>query len=277
MSKVQLIAVDMDGTLLDRDHVTVPERNIKALQAASERGVAIAIASGRTWSLISDAVEQLGLMDYAVIANGAAVRDVKHHQRIYEKSIANAQALEMARAFHRFGLPFELYCAGQNMVERGDYELVKPYCITPESVRIFETKTEFVDDFETALAGRNVEKFNLFDVPGERTEAVLDAVRAIGPVAVANSFKRNMEFAAQGVSKGTALAALAEHMGITAESVMAFGDAGNDLEMLAWAGWSFAMENGSDEAKAAAKYRAANCWEAGVGRAVEEYVLKGAL
>lgn len=272
--RIKLIAVDMDGTLLDANHVTVPPRNIAALREASARGVALAIASGRTWSLISDAVEQLGLMDYAIVGNGAAVRDVKNHLRIYEKSIPGRQATEIIRILHRHQLPFEVYCAGQNYVERGDLDLVRPHCLSPEFTRLFEKKTIFPNSLEVALAGRAVEKFNIFHVPADRLSAVLEAVSDTGPVAVANSFAQNLEIAAGGVNKGTALESLAAHLGLGSKQVMAFGDAGNDLEMLSWAYWSFAMENGTLEAKSAARYQAPPNTAAGVGQMVEQYLLK---
>ena len=88
-----------------------------------------------------------------------------------------------------------------------------------------------------------------------------------------SSFGENMEFTAPGVNKGAAAKALCARMGWTAEQVMAFGDAGNDLELLAWAGWSFAMANGTDQARAAARYTAPANTEAGVGQAVERYFL----
>ena len=76
------------------------------------------------------------------------------------------------------------------------------------------------------------------------------------------------------MSKGAALQALCAKLDLGPGEVMAFGDAGNDLEMLSWAGWSFAMENGTDEAKAAARYLAPANVDAGVGRMVEKYVLE---
>ena len=54
---------------------------------------------------------------------------------------------------------------------------------------------------------------------------------------------------------------------------MAFGDADNDLEMLSWAGWSFAMGNGTDKAKVAAKYVTGLNSDSGVAQGVEQYAL----
>ena len=270
---IKLIATDMDGTLLDADHVTVPERNIKALRAASERGVAIAIASGRTWSLIADAVEQLGLMDYAVISNGAAVRDIRHHHRIYEHSIPNAQALALIDVLHRRRIPFEFYCGGQGMVEIPHKNAVRDASITPAFAELFLKTTQFISNSERSLTGRPVEKFNLFNVAPEEMEVVKTALEAVCPLSFTSSLMGNAEFMAGDVSKGSGLAALAGYMGIGPEHVMALGDATNDLEMLEWADWSFAMENGCDEAKAAAKFRTAANRDSGVGQAVERYVL----
>ena len=63
-------------------------------------------------------------------------------------------------------------------------------------------------------------------------------------------------------------------LGIDASEVMAFGDADNDLGMLSWAGWSFAMGNGTDKAKAAAKYVTGTNSDSGVAQGVERYALE---
>ena len=76
MNDIRLICLDMDGTLLDDDHATVPPRNVAALRAASEQGAAVAIASGRAWSLLRAVDAQIGVTRYAVLSNGAAVLDV---------------------------------------------------------------------------------------------------------------------------------------------------------------------------------------------------------
>ena len=83
MTDIRLICLDMDGTLLDDDHATVPARNVRALRAAAARGAAVAIASGRAWSLLREAADQVGAVRYAVQSNGAAVLDVETGEGLY--------------------------------------------------------------------------------------------------------------------------------------------------------------------------------------------------
>lgn len=264
--------MDMDGTLFGADHITISPRNIAALQKAHEKGVSIALASGRSWNLLTGAAEQLGCVDYALVSNGASVLEAGTGKVLYSRSMPNAQAVAIVEELTARGIPFELYCEGLNYALLKDKALIHRYNL-PSYADYFETVTNFVDDLPSALRGRDVEKFNLFYVPEEEREEVMAAVRATGPVEVANAFDLNMEFSAGGVSKGVGLRALCAHLGLSAEEVMAFGDAGNDLEMLSFAGWSFAMDNGSDEAKAHARYRAPANTDDGVGRMVEKYVL----
>ena len=87
MTDIRLICLDMDGTLLDDDHATVPARNIRALRAASEQGAAVAIASGRGWSLLREVADQVEVVRYAVLSNGAAVLDVATGEWLYRNCL----------------------------------------------------------------------------------------------------------------------------------------------------------------------------------------------
>lgn len=270
---IKLIVMDMDGTLLDDDHATVSRRNIDALRAASRIGVKLALASGRTWSLLVGAQEQLGVLDYALLSNGAAVRDLAAGKSIYENAMPNAQALAITDVLHRAGLAFEVYCDGQGYVRASDREKIMEECLSPAFAQFFDAHTVYPETIAQALAGRDVEKFDVLYVPDEKRQAVQAEVETLGPVALTQALRHNMEFNAVGVNKGAGLQALAEHLGLSAGEVMAFGDAANDLEMLSWAEWSFAMENGTDAAKAAARYLTGRNSDSGVAMAVEKYVL----
>ncbi len=272
--RVKLIAVDMDGTLLSDDHVTIPPRNIAALKAARAGGVRLAVATGRTWSLIHSAVEPLGGLDYAVISNGAAVLEVPTGKMVSQNCFTNAQAAGMIRCLTERGIIFQVYCRGQNYVLADALRnLPEESVFTQAFARLFQDTTVFVEDLEQALAGREAEKFDLFYVPPHMADELGKALTAVAPVDVAKSLENNLEFTPLGVNKGMALKSLADSLGLSADEVMAFGDASNDLEMLKWAGWSFAMENAIPAAKSAARYLAPLNTEAGVGQMIEKYVL----
>lgn len=274
MSDIRLICLDMDGTLLDDDHATVPPRNVAALRAAAERGAAVTIASGRAWSLLRGVNAQLGVTRYAVLSNGAAVLDVETGEWLYRRPLDPDARRAVLTLLLDWGLPFEVYCEGENYIQRDRAERVIGSALSPEFAQVLRTCSHFPEDLNAALEGKDVEKIHIFRVPPERRQELLDAAEAWGPLAVTTSFGENMELTAPGVNKGTAVQALCARLDLAPEQVMAFGDAGNDLELLRWAGWSFAMGNASDEAKAAARYTTGSNREGGVGMAVEEYLLK---
>ena len=275
---VRLIALDMDGTLLDADHATVPERSARALRAAAERGVLVAAATGRPMVFLEGVARQLGgAMRYGVCANGASVWDLSTGERLLSRPLPERQWLQMLAALRDFGLPFEVYCEGDNYVEQRFAQEAGAWSPSPAYDAMFQGHTIFARDLDGVLAGRTVEKIHVFRVPAGLREQLVRRLEQTGPAAVANAVADNLELTAAGVSKGGSLKALCAHLNVPAGAVMAFGDGCNDLEMLSWAGWSFAMENGMAEAKAAAKYAAPANTEGGVGQAVERYVLDGSI
>ena len=74
---IKLIALDLDGTLMLPDHITVSERNLKAVKYAHDMGVKIAISTGRTLSVVTRVLEQIPFVDFVMFSDGAAVYDVK--------------------------------------------------------------------------------------------------------------------------------------------------------------------------------------------------------
>ena len=72
---VKLIALDLDGTLMSADHMTVTQKTKEALRLAHDRGAKISIATGRTLAIIGDVCEQVPEIDYIIYSNGAGVYD----------------------------------------------------------------------------------------------------------------------------------------------------------------------------------------------------------
>lgn len=271
---IKLVALDMDGTLLGADHIHVPPRNVDALRRASAQGVKVVIASGRNAELIKEAAAEIGVVDYAVCANGAGVIDWKTGDWLNHIGLPAPQWQNMLDILHAHGLSAETYADGGAYVTPLDLRGAAGLGFSQDFIDSYAKTVHVVDDVEAAVAGMTVEKIHIFYVPPEKKEELVEELSATGPVVLANAEPTNLEMTAPGADKGTALSRLCAHLGIEAADVMAFGDGDNDLGMLAWAGWSFAMENGSPNTKAVAKYRAGRNDESGVGRAMEEYLLK---
>ncbi|MBM6939191.1 HAD family hydrolase [Pseudoflavonifractor phocaeensis] len=278
MSPVRLIACDLDGTLLDADHCTIPAVNVAALREASARGASIVIASGRPWSLVQDIAAQLGCLDYAVTCNGASVVEAATGKTLVAHGMDRRVWTGIAAALRAYDIFFSVYCEGECYVERWMVEkamhMAELTLLNPKFQENFLRITTVVDSLDEALADRRVEKIDAFHVPEEARKPVEEAVLALGPVYMASGLTSSMEFTAAGCDKGAALSELCAALGMDASAVMAFGDGGNDVEMLRWAGQSYAMANAGPAARAAARYETASNAQGGVGQAVERDFLQ---
>lgn len=273
MNDIRLIALDMDGTLLDADHATIPPRNKEALRKAHDAGVKIAIASGRSWTLVEEYARELGTVDFGITANGGYCLDSVTGQTLVKFPMDTRQCLAIIDVLRKWGLFYELYVDGQNYMQADELNGAEQYSLSQEFLTMFRRQVQVVPDMKAFVETVQPEKFDIFYVPPQHKEVVMAEIAATGAVTFSGGMDTNLELTAAGVDKGRALAEMAKKLGMTAENVMACGDANNDLEMLAWAGWSFAMGNGTPEAKAAARFEAPPNYEAGVGQAVEQYVL----
>lgn len=270
---IRLIALDMDGTLLDADHHTIPQRNIDALRAAADRGVHIAIASGRSWSLLREHAQVLGCVDMAITANGAYALDTRRGETLASFPMDAQQCVEIIHILRRWGLSYELYIGADNYMDQGELEKASGLGFSPLFMEMFRRNTTLVPDVAPVAAQGQPGKFDIFYVPPAPRSQVTEELAATGPLVFTSPLGDNMELNAPGVHKGRALAAMAKKLGLGPGQVMAFGDADNDVEMLEYAHWSFAMGNAAPAAKAAARFQTGSNYAAGVGQAVEEYVL----
>ena len=198
----------MDGTLLGEDHVHVSQRNIAALRAASALGVKIAIASGRNVSLIEKAAAALGVVDYAVTANGAGVMDWRSRTWVEHIGLPFPQWKHMLDILHANGLSVEIYADGDTYVTMADLDGAADLGFDQGFIDDYIKNVRIVEDVEEAVEGKTVEKFHIFYVPPERRDAILEELSATGPIVFANAEPKNLEITAPGADKGEALARL---------------------------------------------------------------------
>lgn len=274
MERVGLIALDMDGTLLASDHRTVPERNARAIREACRQGVCVAISTGRMLEDASDFCRRLDLPCMLIAANGARVSDAPLPQgRVLRRcALSPDDALRAIELLRPFGLILNAFEDGRVSTLRDSapgwtYHLVKRGLIC----------ADYGEEAIRAAAGRGIMK--LFAVSGgfagdegdARIPEALSLLRRELPgLEITSSAPGNVEVMPGDAGKGAALAALAAHLGLTREAVMAVGDAQNDMSMLRYAFHSVAMGNATAEVKAACRYETDTNDECGVGKIIEQ-------
>lgn len=271
---VKLIATDLDGTFLQKDHETVSQKNIEAFESAHKKGVKTVIASGRTKKLVQGVLEQVPCVDYLITSNGAVTYDVKNDLVMFSELIDSQQTAEILKFLDSYGLPYDVYCDGDCFVDRENYKRYENGEVPPIFLKVLGGKLIVVDNMQEYLKNRKIEKVSIMNVTPKAREELWERVHKLGELHMASAIAVNMEINSVNANKGYAVKKLAESLGIERSEIMCFGDGENDCEMLEYAGYSFAMNNGSSYAKNSAKYIADDNDKDGVGKAVFKYVLE---
>jgi Cof subfamily protein (haloacid dehalogenase superfamily) len=258
-SKVRLIAIDIDGTLLPTTGTTISRRNCRALREAQAAGLHIVIATGRRHQYAVPVLEQVGLSPRTVMisSNGSVVRH-------FDGELIRSTLLpvESARALCPVLRPF-----GQTMVLTFDRE--RPPSLVVESmaslhqrigVWVEANRDDMVQiaplerafdhgeaPIQAMLCG-NIEQVRAAEEAVEGME--LGADITMHRTEYAERDLGILDLLPPGCSKGHALADYARSLGLDASEVMAIGDNFNDQAMLEYAGQAILMGNAGEEMQA---------------------------
>lgn len=251
---IKLIAVDVDGTLVADDHLTLPEINIRALRKAHEQGIVTVISSGRTLTITEKEIETLACIDYMVLSNGAAVVNLVTGETIYENYLNKENLERIMEVMEKYPAVYEVYAKDKAFVNKFTKENYFRAKLPEIFLKDYITRFQISDDIKKDAMTNQVEKINVNYIEEKYWDMLLNEMKNAGDFEFSAGFVGNMEITARNADKGTGLRVLCEKLGIDKENVMAFGDSANDATMLQWAGMSYAMKNGNETAKKAAKY-----------------------
>lgn len=264
---VRLIALDMDGTLLNNAlEITPHTRDV--LREARARGVTVVLATGRMHCSARPYARALGLGDVPLVSyNGALVRMSESGRVLLHRPLAMTAARAIADYAEGRGFHLQVYVNDQYLV-REDCEKARRYAQIAGIPPVVAGAP-----LAGAICARPT-KMLLYEDEGILRQVALD-LRALAGRHVNLSFSYSyfLEIVRAGVSKAGALAWLAKRMGIDRSEIMAVGDSENDLEMLEYAGLGVAMGNASAEIRSRAGYVTLSNDEDGVATAVERLVL----
>lgn len=264
----QLIAVDMDGTLLNHKK-EITDRNLQAIKAAKALGKKVVIATGRPLIGIKRYLEALEMTtdeDYVIAFNGALVQEAKSGRLIARKTLQLEDYKKLYEVSQSLGVHIQALSEHHVMTP-----VANPYTDVEANINLIETEIIDVADVSSDMT---IVKVMFVDAPEKLDVAVENLPQWVRDTyTIVRSADIFLEFLDKTVDKGAGVAALVNELGLTAEQVICIGDAGNDLAMIQYAGLGVAMANAYDEVKAAADYMTSSNEEDGVAKVIEKFML----
>lgn len=272
---IRLIALDIDGTLLDSARQLRP-RVRQAIAAAHERGIVVTLATGRRYRMTAAVAAEAGIRAPLVLNNGNLIYDPATGERLFHQPLAVRTArvavcILRDRQFspvlyrHEETGPDVFYEQPSDDTWFWQWEpgtatqvsqLLQVCRPAPDKILVHD-KRDRIAELQTELQQVLPGRWRAYTVGGATPEYGL------------------LELFHGACSKAAALRRLARHLGIERRQVMAIGDDINDIEMLNWAGAGVAMANAPPEVKQHARWQTGSNDEDGVAEAIERIALAG--
>ena len=278
MPDIKLIALDLDGTLFNKEGI-ITDGVKEQLNRAAAQGVKIVISTGRPFNGLPFEQIKDTAIEYALTTNGASVYKIEGKECLYEDGMTIETVMPildwiLAREIH-----IDIYMDGVGFTPIRCRENIGRLDV-PESLRKYMIATRTtVEDLKSYVSdcGKRLQKINLNFYPQPdgtflHQEETLQFLKANSDITVVCGGFNNFEISKAGVTKREGLAFLANYLGTDLEHTMAMGDSENDYSMINAAGIGVAMGNASDDIKAIANYITTSNEKDGVGEAIKKFI-----
>jgi Cof subfamily protein (haloacid dehalogenase superfamily) len=277
---VRLIALDIDGTLLD-SRWKLPDANRAAIGEAARRGIEVALVTGRRYDFALPVAQDLGCPLTMIVNNGGMIRSSRGEtllRHLLSADVARHVLALCAQWREGAAVIFDRPRADQLMLERLDAD---------DSIRYayYSRNLEFIglaqplesclteDPLQVMFSGTVAEMEEAAQVL--QKSSVKDRVRLAATKYAARDFGM-LDVLPPGCTKGAALSEWAQRQGLRRDEILAIGDNHNDLEMLHFAGIPVVMGNSVPELKTFGWHETHSNDESGVAAAIERFALRGA-
>ncbi|UUM61229.1 Cof-type HAD-IIB family hydrolase [Streptococcus suis] len=272
---IKLIATDMDGTLLDGNGQIDRARFSAILDQLDAHDIPFVIASGNGMERLLKLCQ--GFEDRLIFVSDNGARVVEKGETRVRHMLDRDLVAAILDYFRGSWGEVCLMLANDQTIfmQEGANQ---PFAgsdlpIAPGQMQAFLDKVTFLADLSQLPAEQPIYKAGIWVEEGKVEVLTSTFNRAFeGRLTAVTSGYGSIDILPVGIHKAWGIEQVIQPLGITMAQVMAFGDSDNDLEMLAQAGYSYAMENATDRVKAVAKYRAPSHLDSGVLQVIEEFL-----
>lgn len=269
----QLIALDIDGTLLNTRKEITPDTEAIVHQAF-RAGKQVVLSTGRSFAELEEILEHFPEMRYGICESGALIFDRNRPEPIAVHPIPLDVVRQAAEIARRREVLIHIFQQGRPVISRHQMDQLEDYHI-PYFRPMFQRYSLQVEDALDHCLGLpkpSIEKINLYHhSTQERT--VTRTLLAHLPLELVDSEQTSLELSAAQVDKGRGLRELCAHLDIPVEATIAVGDSFNDAAILQAAGLAVGMGNAAEPVRQLCDVIVADCDHDGVAEAIRRYLL----
>lgn len=271
MNEYKMIALDMDGTLLNSSK-EISKNTLRAIDMAFDAGKEVIFCTGRCLAELNYYIEQIPRLRYIVGLSGAFVYDIKEDMNIFTNKIPERDVKKILEASKKVDAMVHLL-ERESIVQKSNMENMKHFQMDRYIPLFYNVSTVVEDIYKFYFEEKpTVMKLNMYHCSAKEREKTRRAL-ADEKLILVNAEETSLEISAEGTTKATGLIKLCEHLGISLEDVIAVGDADNDLDVLSKVGLSIAMGNANDNVKKICDAVVSDCDNDGCVEAIEKYLI----
>lgn len=262
--KYKLVAVDIDGTLLNNQGI-ITDKTINSIKRVVDMGVKFIISSGRPTQGV-EKINQLLNLDMPLITyNGAMIVANKAKDILFEQKLTSEEAIEVLKWGKKFSTTVIVWSNNKLYVNRINDNVRHYQMISNIPPILIENEKDVID--------QGITKIIFYDT-NEKLRLYQDILKNNLQVNISFyiSLPILLEFINIKASKGIALKFLGEYYGIKREEMVAIGDGFNDLPMIEYAGLGVAMGNAPLEVKQKADYITLSNDNDGLAYVLEQFI-----
>lgn len=261
---IKLIAIDIDDTLLNDELIITPRVKL-AVQKATDKGVYVVLCTGRTRKGAMRFYEELSLDTPMITSGGAEIYDANGNL-MHSRPVDPALVKKLLDYAYNHGVHAQVYINGE---------------------LVYREKNAYSDRYEISyghpgIVMRDIMQQEtivtpkvLFVTDQDSIDTIQQETKRLFPgLTIVRSKPDYLEFASAEVSKGEALAFLADHYHLQRHEIIAVGDSQIDIPMIRYAGLGIAVANAAPDVKKAADLICPSNKEDGIAYVIEKYILE---
>ncbi|WLD94150.1 Cof-type HAD-IIB family hydrolase [Alkalihalobacillus sp. AL-G] len=283
---MKLIAIDMDGTLVNNE-MTINKDNVDAIKQAQQSGIEVVIATGRSYDEAITPVKEAGLTLPIICINGAQFRS-SEGEVLDSIPISTKVYADTAKVLEAHSIYYELYTNKGTYSNDGEMaidiivdiilssnpELPEQKARELAEYRVRNGRLETVESYSSVLDDPELEIYKLlsFSRNEENLKSAFNSLLTFKELAISSSAKDNIEITHRDAQKGIALQNYAEKLKVDMKEAMAIGDNYNDVSMFELVHHSVAMGNAVEDIKKLCSFTTKTNDESGVAHAIQTFL-----